>query len=810
MRTVLLASMRVHARRYVAAVVAVVIGVAFVVTTGAVASAARDGMVAGVEAAYSGADVVVSGIDGNQADTLLRAAASSGADAALLGWVGRPASRDGELLAGSVDIGVMPGSPELRWQEVLEGRFPEHRGEAVVDDNAAKSYDVTVGDELQLGDGASAVEATVVGIVDSPSSLVYSSVYLSWPDLRQWAGEVYVDSVAWNGTGSVDDQRSAIAGHVDGALVQPRDEFVQERQAQVTNGVDVLAILLLLFAAIALFVAVLVIANTFSILFAQRRRDLALLRCVGVTRRQLRRSVRLEALVLGAAASALGLLVGTGLGHGLVALARTLAPSATIGDVGLSPGWYVGGFAVGLLATVVAAWLPTRRATAVSPLAALHPQGGLDLRSGAGRFRVALGVGLLAVGVALLALSMASHEPLVMLVGGMACFTGILLLGPVIVPALIRAASPLTAWALGPAGRLAADNAVRDPRRTAATTASLLVGVTLTTAVLTGMASSRQAVDEDLDLSYPVDATLTASKAPLSDAVLDAVADVPDVEEILALRGTVATLADGVGLLPLLAADDVERVAHGSPPLADPGPNEVFVPYELLGERFGGDPIRVTVGDRSERLTIRSGEGWGDAAVVAPDTLDRLSDDSDLRAVWVRAADGADADDLAGDLGAVAVPADAEVSNQLAKRDYVLLQLDIVLIAVLALLGIAVVIALVGIGNTLGLSVLERAREHALLRALGLTRRQLRWMLTAESVLLSLVATVLGTAVGVAFGWVGVHVLVGSLIEEVPVVVPFGQLAVVVVLAAAAGLLACLAPARRATRVAPAAGLSSD
>jgi putative ABC transport system permease protein len=196
--------------------------------------------------------------------------------------------------------------------------------------------------------------------------------------------------------------------------------------------------------------------------------------------------------------------------------------------------------------------------------------------------------------------------------------------------------------------------------------------------------------------------------------------------------------------------------------------------------------------------------------VVAPETLARLGAAPEVWAVWVKAVEGADTDDLSGDLSAVGVPLDAEVTAELAKRDYVLLQLDIVLIAALALLGIAVVIALVGIGNTLGLSVLERAREHALLRALGLTRRGLRAMLAAESVVLALVATVLGTVVGVAFGWVGVHVLVGSVVDQVQVVVPFGQLLAVVLVAAAAGLLACLMPARRAARVTPAAGLSSD
>ncbi|MDN4171958.1 FtsX-like permease family protein [Nocardioides sp. SOB77] len=167
-------------------------------------------------------------------------------------------------------------------------------------------------------------------------------------------------------------------------------------------------------------------------------------------------------------------------------------------------------------------------------------------------------------------------------------------------------------------------------------------------------------------------------------------------------------------------------------------------------------------------------------------------------------------EDLTGDLGAVAVTADADLHDGLAERAWVELQLDILTGAVVALLGIAVAIALIGIGNTLGLSVLERARENALLRALGLTRRQLRRMLAAEAVLLSVVATVLGTVIGVVFAWVAVRTMVDVAVDDAAVVLPWGQLAVVVLVAAAAGLLAGVLPSRRAARVAPAAGLALD
>lgn len=809
MRSVLLASLRTHTRRYVAAALAVTIGVAFIVVTAALSSAARDGLVAGVAAPYAGSDVVASGIEGQGADALVRAAARFGAEASVLGWAYEQVARDGIVLERSTDIAPITTSAALRWPVLEAGAFPTGAGEAAVDVNAAKQADLVLGDRLQIGTGARQVDVRVVGLVDSPSSLVSASLFLTWPDLAGFADRMYVDSVAWAGTGSVGDQKAAIKGVFAGATVQPTDSFVEAKQTEVSNGVDVLATVLLLFAAIALFVSVLVIANTFSILFAQRQRDFALLRCVGATRRQVLRSVRLEAVVLGLASSLLGLVIGTGAGIGVVVLVDEIVPSADLGEASVSPTWYAAGLTVGLLVTLVASWLPTRRAVSVNPLAALRPETGLDIRTPTGRWRIALGVAAVVAGVVLLGVSMATQTAVVMVAGGAATFGGVLLLGPVLVPALIRAAGTLVGRALGRPGRLATGNAVRNPRRTAATAASLLVGVTLTTAVLTGMASARVAVDDEMDLQHPLDLTLTSTGETLPDDLLSRVTANDAVASAVALPGTTGTVA-GVGQIELLGAIDTDDVPRAQAGVLDPGAGEVYVPWELLGEAVAGDRVAVTVGDRTQRLRIVGGEGWGTAAVVTPGTLDRLTDATSTKAVWIRAAGGADPEDLAGDVEALGTPYDAAVENGLANRAYVDLQLDVLTGAVVELLGIAVVIALIGIGNTLGLSVLERAREHALLRALGLTRAQLRMTLGIEAVLLSVVATLLGTTLGVAFAWVGVQTMVRSVIEEAPTILPVGQLGLVVLVAGAAGLLSCLLPARRAARIPPAAGLALD
>lgn len=811
MRTVVLTSLRQHTRRYVAALLAIAIGVAFIVVTGALSSAVRNGLLTDLEAPYQGADVVVDKPDTDDAATLLAEAPEHGADAWLVGWTLQPITHDGAVVDDSADIGQAPGSPERRWQELEEGRFPEVPGEALADPDAARGAGIELGDRVRIGSGPDALEVEVVGLADSPSPFSAADVYLLWADLEQWQDSLYVSSVAWAGPGDHDAEAGVVADLLPGAETLDVGAFAQRVQKEINNEVDLVSIIVLLFAAIALLVSVLVINNTFAILFAQRAREFALLRCVGATRRQLLRSVRIESLVLGCVAAVGGVIAGTATGHGIVALVRSQWPDALLGEAEIGVGWMLAAAAVGIGVTLVAAWLPTRRAVRVSPLAALRPDDTTSPHTAAGRLRVALGVLMVAAGVVLLGLAAVSHVLPVLLVGGGLTFSGVLVLGPVLVPALIRAVGSVAGRALGPAGRLAAGNAVRNPRRAAATSASLLIGVTLTTAVLTGMASSRSALAEEMDQQHPIDMTLTSTAGPLPRDLVDRVAAVDGVTAAAAVLGTIAQVGD-VGDYPVLAAPargtaaaDLFRGGRVPAPRA----GTIVVPWDALGEELkAGQRVTVAVGDQRVRLRVVGGADWCTAGLVAPDVLAEIDPTPTVQAVWVRAADGTDPDELEGSLEAIARPAGAELANGLARRDHVFFQLDVMTAGVVGLLAIAVVIALVGIANTLGLSVLERGREHALLRALGLTRRQLRVMLGAEAVLLSMVATLLGTGLGVAFAWVGVRALVEPAIEDAGVVLPWWQLAIVLLVSAVAALLAAVLPARRAARVAPAAGLA--
>ncbi len=824
MRTVVLASISTYARRYIAATLAVVIGVAFILVTAAVSSSTKSGLLAGVSEAYRGADVVVQGLSPDAAQSTLDAVADLG-PASVNADASAPVSVDGVTVADEPDIGSVATESSLRWQDLAAGRYPTRPGEVLADAADAATNQVSVGDELVIDAGAKDMRVTVTGLAEASLTQLSASLYVLWPDMRELGDRVAVTDVVVGGTdvGAVEG-----AGLPKFAEAVSADEHLRDLAADVTREVDTVAAMLLLFAGIALFVSVLVIANTFTVLLAQRLRDFALLRCVGATRKQVLRSVRREALVIGVLASTLGVLVGLVLGRGFVATASHFIDALPTGDVSVSWVWIAVAWAVGVLVTLVASLLPARRSTAINPLAALRPQEGVDLRTSAGLQRLGLGGVLLAFGGAMLVFSMVNHVLLVMIGGGFLSFFGVLLFGPVLVPACVRVAGLVTGRVFGAPGRLATSNAVRNPRRTAATAASLLVGTTLITGMVTGMSTIRGSVENEMDVEYPLDVTLTSAQ-PFDAGPLRQVRAIDGIKKAIPVKAATARIGQGgkrLGELTVLGVPDDRSVLRGEPRFAAPAPGTVYVSWDQVSD-LGldpGAPSTLTVGSRRLELRTVPTFGFKGTALVSPEVLDRLaapaadrssaqlSARASTRAIWALASDDVDAEATQGALNAVAKSTGAELGGGMSKRAYVDLQLNIMVVAVLALLGVALVIALIGIGNTLGLSVLERTREHALLRAMGLTRGQLRGTLAVEAVLLATVTSVIGVALGTIYAFVGVKAVLGEVLGEtgVSLHVPVGQLLLVVLVAALAGLAACVLPARNAARVTPAAGLAVE
>ena len=729
-------------------------------------------------------------------------AAEDGFPAGVIGYAMEPVFAGDVQLSASTDVREASTDPANQWLDVVEGRQPTGPGEALADVNAAKGTGVEVGDVLRVGAGDDVVEVTVVGMVDSPTA-ASADLYVPWADLRRFTDSMWVTEVAWGGSADLARELAPAGSVVD------VDAHVAQEQADIARGVDYISYLALLFVAIALFVAVMVIANTFSILFAQRMRDFALLRCVGVTRRQLRRSVRLEALLLGLVASLVGVLVGVVAGLGLVVLVGRWFTD--IGDATFSVAWVLGAVAVGTLVTLAAAWLPTRAVTRVTPLAALRPDTGVDVRSAAGRWRICFAVLFVLAGSGRAgrrglrdehaADARRRHRD---------------------VP---RGAAAGSAPGAGrhPAGRSRDRGRPGTPARGGQRRAEPPSYRHDRGVAARGRHPDHGGAHRVGDLTQRAGRRDGPHGSPGCRADRDrgAVGGRPRRPRA-SRRGRARDRPPGGDLRPRGQGEPAPgrcRTGPGRRPRTErllSADGVVQLPYDVVNALTGGagkqwrkdGTVTVEVGGRTRTLDVVQGSGWGRAGLVSSDTLAALTTDAFPAAVWVRVADGTDPEDLDGDLAVLAAGPKADLDGGYADRHWVDVQVDVLTGAVVGLLGIAVVIALIGIGNTLGLSVLERARENALLRAMGLTRSQLRRAMATEGLLLSLVATGLGMVLGVVFAWVAVQVMVSTVVAEVSMTLPVGQLAAMVVVAAVAGLAACVLPARRAAQAAPAAGLA--
>jgi putative ABC transport system permease protein len=580
----------------------------------------------------------------------------------------------------------------------------------------------------------------------------------------------------------------------------------------MTGGQDELTVILLAFAGVALVVSGLVVSNTFAVLIAQRTRELALLRCLGAGRHQVRNSVLAEALVVGSVSSVLGVLAGTGLMVGLIGWAKT-QPDRAFATLAVPPSAIIAGLAVGTLLTMFAALAPARAATAVAPLEALHPADDASIGNSRGRLRLGLGLLALAVGVPLLVMGATGVQLVTAFAGGVLSFIGVLMCSTLFVPRLVALVGKLAAPA-GIPGRLAAVNAVRNPARTSVTAAALLIGVTLVALMMTGASTARLAFDDALAQNYPVDMGVTADPSEGSvltkeqrDAVgsLDGVAAavlVPTVGEVdLAGASTAVFALSGIEASAVLR-DTALKLEAG----------KIYLPEgSSTGTATVNGPASV---EELGSVVLRTRNM---PPLVNSETAESLGVSAEGAALWVRLADGPGGAQPSADrireiqrsvAGALGVPESA-VSGAAIERVTFNEIIDVLLLVVTGLLGVAVLIALIGVANTLSLSVLERTRENSLLRALGLTRGQLRGMLALEAVLVAGVAALLGTGLGIVYGWLGAKSALGSLATVTPSV-PWLQLLGVLAVAVVAGLLASVVPARRAARLSPVEGLATS
>jgi putative ABC transport system permease protein len=721
----------------------------------------------------------------------------------------------------------------LQWQQLAAGRLPTADGEVAIGKERGVKLGSTVSLLVRPPSKADSTDSTadpvtrtaaVVGIVDltgatgdaGPGS---EQLFATQTQAADWGATDFDAIRVAAGTG-VDS--SALVSEIQSTLtrtdgtgltVRTGAEETKLAVASYTRGAAALTDVLLVFATIAVLVCGLVIANTFAVLLAQRTKELALLRCVGASARQLRRGVLIESLIVGAVASAIGVLAGIGCAAALSVIVGQFDAPIPLAGVTVPGRAVLIGLAVGIVVTMVAAFLPARRATRVAPLAALRVQDPPPARSRSGLLRRVAGIVLLIPSGVVLGLGAVQGVLLLALAGGAVSFIAVLLLAQWLVPSAVALTGRLAGPSAGVPGRLAASNALRNPQRTAATATALIIGVTLTAAMVVGAASTRATASSGLDDAFPTDVVIqNSAQSPLPAGMDLAVTAVPNVRAALALPSAMVT---GPGTdVKALGVDPARATGVVRSTLADvPKPGTVNV-TQFVAQSWGGEgkQVRLSVGARSLTLRIHLVHSDTGATMTASD-LAKLAPKAGIDTVWVRLADGLSADDrrtaLDGITTAAADRAPASfVQGAFEQRDSFDRVVNTLLLIVTGLLAIAVVIAVIGVGNTMALSVLERRQESGLLRALGLTRGQLRWMLLCEAVLIAGVASILGTALGIGYGLLGTSAALSGQ-TGLRVAVPWLQLLVIVAVATGAGALASVLPSRRAARISPVAAIAA-
>jgi putative ABC transport system permease protein len=707
-----------------------------------------------------------------------------------------------ERLAGdfSLRAGVVPSGPH----------------EVALDALTARKAGYDVGDTARIVFQDGPASFTVTGIVGFGDTDSLAGATLAAFDLRtaqdrlDKVGKVDQVDVVGDGTVSPAELRDRIAQRLpDGVEALTGEQVADESSDAIRDGLAIFTKILLVFAAVSLLVGSFVIWNTFNVLVAQRRRETALLRAVGATRRQVLGGIVFEALVIGLVSAGLGLLAGIGLAAGIRGLLAAIGIEVPTTSPAVEPRTVVASLVVGVVVTLVAAVVPALAATRVGPVEALREAQAVS--TGIGRRRIVTGTALLGLGlVGMVLCIIRGNQAALTAVSTLVAFAGMVVCGPLLARGMARLADR------GPRGggwRLAARNIARTPQRAAATALALTIGLTVVSAVAVTAASTKASVADlvsdgnrsDLILQPP------GQGVGFSPAVADLVRERDDVATVVEMRYSGVRVEGDSSFVAGLDTDGITDVADlgvRDGDLADFGSGTMLLgtkQADALGVR-AGDEVTVTFPETGEQ-TFRVAATFERDSIIGTGYVVSLADYSanvtsalDV-AVLVRAVD--DADESAVEAGITEALADdypnVDVKNPDELTDQAQAGVDKMLGLVTALLLLAVVVAILGIVNTLVLSVVERTRELGLMRAVGATRRQVRSVVRRESVLMSLLGALTGIALGTVAGVALSRAMVDSGVSTVSVPVP--TLVVYVLVAALVGVLAAIGPARRASRV---------
>jgi putative ABC transport system permease protein len=836
----ILAGVKARTARLLLSSIAIALGVAFVSGTLVLGDGITEGMKDEFAKSARGVDVSMAltgerpdedGISPATLDKVRKTPGVAGADVRSV--VSAPLlTSDGK--AKPATAGPLASTPELREYDLKDGRFPTSVTETAVDVRALATAKLSMGQQITLLDKQDGKHSfTIVGTFAQGAntmSLGGSEHLVVLPEaLPQLTDQVHgYELVAKAAPGVTQAQLVAdlkkSVGEDQGYTFLTGAELTQRTLEQIGEQAGQSTQVLLAFALIALVVAAMVIYNTFTILVAQRTRELALLRCVGASRGQVFGSVIAEAVVMGLFASVIGLLGGIGVSALMQTVIGSFSGDNTVVRLPVTPTTVLAAFGVGVLITVISAALPARKATKVAPVAALRTQlDSSDEVARTGKLRIAFAVLLGLAGAGVVVLGMGMEEEQAMLVTGagtMLLLAMVVTLGPLLVGPVNRVLGVVPKALFGVPAKLASGNAGRNPKRTAATTAALMIGVTIVSLVTVVATSAKETANAEVDQRFPADYTVTTSvySRLLQQDIVDALAAVPEVAKTAPIAGFTPESDGGeqnsaylVGTTPSMIGDLVKPkvLSGGITGLKD---GEVAISQSFAkrsGLAVGGVLSQGTGAVKRDLKVVAVVDGLDGNGLVTLDTLNAFQPKSPgYESVMVKLRDGVTPEagrravEKVTDASPIAViDSAAETKAQLST------QVDQVLGFIWALIGLAVIIALFGIANTLTLSVLERTRESALLRALGLTKGQLRLMLVVESVLMAVMGAAIGLVLGIGFGWILIKAI-SSKSFELAFDVPVGQIGVMLLAAVVAAVIAAAMPARRAGRTSVVAGMA--
>lgn len=842
--TLLRANLRTHGRRYFSTGLAVAISTAFIIVTLLFTNTTTSALTRSIREAYRGTTALVT-IEPSRDDNAEEPTPESVTQqfASVTSQI--------EKIPGVTAVGISTQYPLMGKAhdereafflspllpdpflslKYTQGKAPATASEITIPSTSATELGLQVGETLTLTSQGteSAHDFTVSGIYDSGSNITAASYVTT---------DGFTSAVGMGPTGQIRVATNLPGDKYGNPTAAEQDTWVKtlESSLSTVNGVKVrsaaseieqqlktiqvsgalLTAIALIFPAIAILVASVVVSSTFKVILQQRRRELALLRALGADVQQVRSLVRRETYAIGAISSFIGVILGIlvggfGLGH-MVDGENFLSIVAS-----LSIPYAIGVWAFGTLLTVFVGRKPAREVSQVPPIAALSPVNEADASSRAAR-RLTLVVGLFLAVVgggcllAALKISSATQKFALSFCMSMACLIGILLICTVVVPTFTKLFGRL--WP-GMLARMARENAVRNPGRTSATGTSIVIGVTLVVTMMVGASSMRDSLINEVNERRPFDLSVsTITAGELSSDIQARVASTEGVAASIpahSIYGTVklegeAPAGNGDGdadeQSQIFGEPDYSTVAHSKVEQIDDS-------TVLVGmEAWNGKDLKVC-SNEGKCLTLKGKytKNFNGTYEISEANLLKLNPKAPVTDMIVKLKDGVSAASVQKDLAKI--DNSLSVNGSALEREMYSKMIDQMLLIVVGLLGVSVLVALVGVANTLSLSVAERTRENGLLRALGLTKRQMKTMLALEAVFISVTGAIIGSALGIFFGAVGILALPLEGLT-IFITIPWIQIAAVIGIAVLASLVASWLPGRRAAKVSPSAALATE